>query len=334
MSTRLILSATIVGALRLCGGDANAACVGRDLLPTLQKQEPQAFAAFESRADSFAFRHGRLFALTREGVAPSYLFGTLHIADPRLTMLPGVVREKVETAATVVVESTEVIWPMKPSPAQNAKLRKAILATDDERPERLLNAHDFASLQALAVERGLPADAARLYKPAVLALVLDQPACAAGVNEKDSYLDALIAHAAAGAGVRVVGLETLAEQFESLQGLSSETQTALLKALIGNVERGPDIIETQIAFYRRDDPGALLSWMMSSEPSDQGGAASAAPEFLQKLVSERSERMLERLRPILDRGNAFVAVGAAHIPGPRGLAILLQNAGYVVTPVE
>jgi uncharacterized protein len=37
-------------------------------------------------------------------------------------------------------------------------------------------------------------------------------------------------------------------------------------------------------------------------------------------------------RPILQRGGAFIAVGALHLPGPEGLVELLREAGYEVTP--
>jgi uncharacterized protein YbaP (TraB family) len=44
--------------------------------------------------------------------------------------------------------------------------------------------------------------------------------------------------------------------------------------------------------------------------------------------------MVARAGPILDAGNAFVAVGALHLPGPEGLVALLRKAGYTVTRVH
>lgn len=37
--------------------------------------------------------------------------------------------------------------------------------------------------------------------------------------------------------------------------------------------------------------------------------------FLQELIKNRDEKMSKQLPPYLDRGNAFIAVGAAHLPG-------------------
>ena len=47
--------------------------------------------------------------------------------------------------------------------------------------------------------------------------------------------------------------------------------------------------------------------------------------------SSRNKTMAESAEPILAKGNAFIAVGALHLPGPDGLIELLRKAGYTVT---
>jgi uncharacterized protein YbaP (TraB family) len=37
---------------------------------------------------------------------------------------------------------------------------------------------------------------------------------------------------------------------------------------------------------------------------------------------------------MLEKGNAFIAVGALHLPGETGLVSLLRERGYTVSPVE
>jgi hypothetical protein len=43
--------------------------------------------------------------------------------------------------------------------------------------------------------------------------------------------------------------------------------------------------------------------------------------------------MAERMAPMLRQGGAFIAVGAAHLPGETGLLRLIEKAGYRVTVV-
>ena len=52
------------------------------------------------------------------------------------------------------------------------------------------------------------------------------------------------------------------------------------------------------------------------------------------LIDERNLRMRDRLLPILEKGDAFVAVGAMHLSGETGLVELLRQSGYTVTRAD
>ena len=43
--------------------------------------------------------------------------------------------------------------------------------------------------------------------------------------------------------------------------------------------------------------------------------------------------MVDRMAPRLAEGNAFIAVGALHLPGEKGVLNLLQQGGYRVSAV-
>ena len=53
-----------------------------------------------------------------------------------------------------------------------------------------------------------------------------------------------------------------------------------------------------------------------------------------ELIEKRNRTMHERAMPLIDGGNAFIAVGALHLPGNTGLVELLRQSGYRVTPVN
>jgi uncharacterized protein YbaP (TraB family) len=55
--------------------------------------------------------------------------------------------------------------------------------------------------------------------------------------------------------------------------------------------------------------------------------------FDQRLLYDRNPRMVERMQPQLQAGSAFIAVGALHLYGDKGLLRLLERAGYRVTRV-
>jgi uncharacterized protein len=52
-----------------------------------------------------------------------------------------------------------------------------------------------------------------------------------------------------------------------------------------------------------------------------------------KMITVRNRHMAERAEATLNAGNAFMAVGALHLPGPEGLVSLLQQKGFTVTPI-
>jgi uncharacterized protein YbaP (TraB family) len=55
--------------------------------------------------------------------------------------------------------------------------------------------------------------------------------------------------------------------------------------------------------------------------------------FDQRLLYDRNARMLERMQLQLKTGAAFIAVGALHLYGEKGLLNLLERDGYRLTRV-
>ena len=52
---------------------------------------------------------------------------------------------------------------------------------------------------------------------------------------------------------------------------------------------------------------------------------------MERMLDNRNEVMVERMQELLETGNAFIAVGAAHLPGKSGILKLLTEQGYQVS---
>ena len=65
-----------------------------------------------------------------------------------------------------------------------------------------------------------------------------------------------------------------------------------------------------------------------------GVAATAFDAFESEILRKRNDGMALAARPLLDKGGAFIGVGALHLIGANGLVALLRNAGYTVTAAE
>lgn len=75
----------------LAAGKARAetpACAGADMLSALQKDDPATYRKIETEAAATPNGKGLLWKLEKAGERPSFLFGTMHMSDPRVTTLP------------------------------------------------------------------------------------------------------------------------------------------------------------------------------------------------------------------------------------------------------
>ena len=99
---------------------------------------------------------------------------------------------------------------------------------------------------------------AKTLKPAILALLLDLPRCARADPSKP-YADALIVAKARARGIQVVGLETMIEQVDILDGLAPEVERALLVATVRQAAHAEDVVETTIARYVDQNTGELFA---------------------------------------------------------------------------
>jgi hypothetical protein len=52
-----------------------------------------------------------------------------------------------------------------------------------------------------------------------------------------------------------------------------------------------------------------------------------------RILNDRNHIMADRMQPILEEGNAFIAIGAMHLPGKEGVLALLHGKKYRVSRV-
>jgi uncharacterized protein YbaP (TraB family) len=328
----LMLAATLcLTASRAVQAD----CHGRDFFPALKSQAPATYAAIETAASAMPFRHGKLFRLSRAGGEPSYLFATLHLSDPRITSFSPLLTATLTNSKIVVLETVETGDFLRRAIRNNpAEWRRATLALETQRADNLLRPTDFKQLETLVARSGLPKSVAREFKASALALLLDLSACAVRLPGTKPYLDKLVANIARENKIETVGLESMIEQIEILNGLPRETERDLLIAVLRRADRSADFIETQIARYAEGDIGGLLAWLQSAEPVRGIAQAQIPLAFVDRLITLRNHRMRDRALSLVRRGGAFIAVGAVHLPGKEGLLSLFEAEGYHVDALE
>ena len=270
----------------------------------------------EERA-SAAFERGRLFRIDRAGLPASYVLGTLHSNDPRVTALPLPVREALDRSRTAAFETLLL----------DADVDEFIAAARYEDGRRLSDHLDAGTLarirdalgSAVVDERTLDAT-----KPwAALLLLAQRPDGGAATLDERLRIEARTRRLA------LASLELPDEQVASLDAIPLESQLALLRwALATRERRHADLEATTLAWLEGDL--AKLRALALASGAERAMAVHFAAIY-RHLITNRNVLMAHRLHLPLASGRVFVAVGALHLEGRDGLLALIARQGYRVT---
>lgn len=337
LSLPLMLVLILAVGLVLAAGQARAAeaaCGGDNLVAQLQTSAPEDFAKARAEAEATPNGRGLLWKVEKPGTAPSFLFGTMHVTDPRVTRMPVAAQAAFDSAATVVIETTDVLDPAK---AQAALFSRPELTmfTDGSTLTSFLNPEDAKLVETELSRRGIPLALVAKMKPWMIAGMVAMPDCEkARKNEGVDFLDIKIAKDALARGKDLKGLESAGEQFEAMASLPIEFHMRGLVETIKLAELMPDIMATMTELYLMGDIALIMPAILASGPQVAEDDMSGYAQFEERILTLRNHKMAERAEPILNTGSAFIAVGAMHLPGEEGLVALLRDAGYTVTAVD
>ncbi|WP_175923629.1 TraB/GumN family protein [Burkholderia latens] len=132
-------------------------------------------------------------------------------------------------------------------------------------------------------------------------------------------------------GGRVIGLETLAEQMRAFTGLTlAEQREMLAQDMVQTPAQNADDIKALHRLWQIGDADAIAAWAVAkSERLARSKALSASID--NKILYERNRRFVARMTAIAAPNRpVFVAIGALHLGGQRGVLELLRQQGYRV----
>jgi uncharacterized protein len=98
-------------------------------------------------------------------------------------------------------------------------------------------------------------------------------------------------------------------------------------------DRVEDVMETMVRLYIDGQTGMFWPFFEAALPSE-GGDQEGFAAFQEALIDVRNRTMAEGAAPLIEKGGAFIAVGALHLPGKDGLVELLRQQGFRVEAVE
>jgi uncharacterized protein YbaP (TraB family) len=251
-----------------------------------------------------------------------YLFGTVHAGKAEWYPMSAPIENAFADSEALVVEAditdTEALRKAQPATLTPPDtLAKHVDPASYERFRKLLPRYRLPEAQVarlkpfMAVSLLVFADWARLgYRP-------------------EYGVEAYLIAKARNNGKPVREIEGLDAQVELMDSLTEEQNKRIFEGTVDALDSGiaGEQINGVVAAWQAGDPKALLEIARKYNDQVQGAA-----ELEEKFIWGRHDAMLKKIESYLndEKEHAFVAVGALHLAGPRGLVEMLRKRGYIV----
>ncbi len=245
--------------------------------------------------------------------APSYLFGTMHVRDRRAFQRLDAVYERISACDSFAAEfhleqagqGFDAGLMQLPDgqqlsdcfPAKKYKKYRSILLKT-------------AGLDLAQFERSLPFVVVNLATEYLLS------------RDMPESLDAHLWGFAKEQEKSLHGIETLQEQMEVLQKISLEVQLKMLSGMCKSISRFRQYLLHLTDLY---EAGEVVQLYKIVKKNTKG--------MRQLMLYRRNEVMAERIGALVREQSVFVAIGAAHLGGGKGVLRLLKQKGLRVTSV-
>lgn len=246
-----------------------------------------------------------------------YLFGTIHQGySPK--HVPQIVYDIFDKVPTVIMEvDLQVI--------SASEWEKINFYTDGKRLDQDLSKASFKKLQQylphLTYEQLYKMKPTTAYSHLISAL-----------TPSATSMDDYIARTTYARGKSLLTLETPLFQSKLLeQIITADKLQLLIETLdVSFIETTKENIYETFYYYKNAEPDQLLKAVRYNTYDD----LKLSEEQIDILINQRNLRWFKKIQRFARKGQVFVAVGAAHLGGPKGLLKLFQNENYSVSRIQ
>ena len=316
----------VLTVLLLAVPAARADCGGVDL-----SADPAIKPDWSAHADEMLNGDGLLWRIDKPGLTPSYLYGTMHSTQPGPMRLAQEAAPYAETASAVATELGAFDSNQKIE--VGSKLLREAMTPDADSFAGLIEGEDAAQVEAMLAAKGTAPEMAHHLKLWMLAVTASLPQCEIeGQLTGLAEVDESFARIAQAHQIPIVGLESVDEQLKVIGSISPTLAARQLTSMARGGAYADGGYATLLSLYMQKRPTAALA-VLDAAPGLSAVDREATAELTRKLLADRNDTMADRAAPLLAKGGAFIAVGALHLSGPRGLIALFRQRGFAVTKV-
>ncbi len=245
----------------------------------------------------------------------SYLFGTIHSGDSKLFPIDSIIYKSLFKCDLLALE-------INPSEMNDINVLKKMLL-DEKNIEDLFSKKNYELITTFLKDSlNVSEIMVKNMQPIFIQQLIDQSVYK---NEHDPidlhlYKNALINN------ISIEGLETIEEQMNTLLSIPLKKQADDLLDKVKNFNS--DEIKKEMnsmiyAYINRDIENFVINELKKNKNND----------FEENFIYSRNIKMFERANQKLNNNTVFIAVGAAHLYGEKGLINLLKKEGYILNPI-
>lgn len=273
--------------------------------------------AIHAQPDPSTIQNGLLFKITGKGLTkPSYLYGTMHVSSKLAFHLGDSFFNALSSVQSVGLETDPSQWfdqMMGSAYVSQRDLTDAI-----ENPDKSWDEGVFF----YGSEYQRPLSAAMNATPYIVNGFLYRNREGRSDYEEDTYLDLFIYQAARKLGKPVHSLEDFEE---------SERLTTMARAARNNGRHKSYRSRGKLSGNHTYESVYRSGNLAMLDSLDR--LAGYPEEWYEGMLYQRNRNMVKYADSVLKFQSIFMAVGASHLPGQKGMIALLKSLGYTVTVV-
>ena len=250
--------------------------------------------------------------------SPSYIFGTMHLIPKDQFLFPESLQDKVKSSDLLVMEIGGLSEQMKGM--QLMMLEEGNLF-DHFTEEQADSIYDYSEEHLGYTEEQLNTMFGKM-KPFVLIQLMTKNA----FGESPASYEMSLEKIAKEKEIEIEGLETVEEQMALFDSIPMKDQVKMVMSSLRNADSSA--VETQklIDAYLQQDIDSLHRYMNQSDSEISG--------FEDEFLNNRNENWIPLIKQYIKKNKTFIAVGAGHLGGEKGVIELLKKEGYTLTPIK
>lgn len=247
---------------------------------------------------------------------PSYLYGTIHAICQTDMGFSESMLNALEESERLVLELDITHQDLQ------SKMNKGMLMKGNTRLPELLPSGDYQVLAAYFRDSlGVNLSAVQKMQPIFLSSLVYNQLLGCPVQSFENQLSQM----AAMQRKEIAGLESIEEQLKVFEKISYQEQAEMLLQTIVEYPELEASYWNMVVSYKNQDLNSLYHVVTDIQLGMK--------KYEDTMLTDRNQRWIPRMENMAAEKGSFFAVGAAHLPGKKGLIALLKRRGYQVEPV-